>query len=490
MNPQYAFQELVQRYADGLASAAEVEQLCQQLRENAELRREFISLMNLESALESISAEWVAARAQLPPAAPTPRRQVLIRKRYLVGLAACASLLLAHLWWDSYQHRVHAVVETGTGVRELADGSKLQNEWIEITRGTVKLRTPNEARIVIEAPATFRFESAQRLRMTHGRLAADIPKSARKFTVVTPSGEAVDLGTKFGVDVPKLSEAEIHVFQGEVIAQSSNGGTRKNLHTGEAFQLKSGAGAVRGLRSAAFIRPDEVDSLHAALGAGQPLRADEALLALRKDPALITLLDFESDAAPPGTYNTVQGRWPGSRSAEFVRSGDHIRLDLGAHEWPQLTLAAWVRLNQFGDTYQSLLSPDSRDPQAAGNVQWDVTDRKATQLTISGNGPAADGNSQAPATRPTVLSEPGRWVHLAAVYNAHGGRTRLYLNGQLDGETVVQKAQSARLGLVEIGTGDQVGRKLSGRIDELVLLGRALSDVEIRQLYAAGNPYR
>ena len=30
----------------------------------------------------------------------------------------------------------------------------------------------------------------------------------------------------------------------------------------------------------------------------------------------------------------------------------------------------------------------------------------------------------------------------------------------------------------------------AGRIDELLLLGRALSDDEVRALHAAGNPYR
>ncbi|MES2793354.1 MAG: LamG-like jellyroll fold domain-containing protein [Planctomycetota bacterium] len=492
MSSKYEFQELVQRYADGQASAAEVERLCQELRHSAEARHSFITLMNLESALEAISAEWVAAHPLIRPTVLPPRPRVWVRKRYLVGFAVCLTLLMGNLWWESYKNRVYATVENGTGVRELTNGAQLRDEWIEIARGTVEFITPTAARIVIEAPATFRFESAQRLNMTRGRLAADIPRSARKFTVVTPSGEAVDLGTKFGVDVPQSSEAEIHVFQGEVIAQSSNGGKRRNLHTGEAFQLKSGAGAVRGLRSAAFIRPEEIDSLHAALGAGQPLRSDEALLKLRQDPALIALLDFESDNSPDGVYDSVQGRWPGSRSAEFVRPGDHIRLNLGARAWPQLTLAAWVRLNQFGKSSQSLLYTDSRKHKTDGQVQWIVTDQKATQLMVSGNVPSAGSDLQSTSTTSDspVLWEQGRWVHLAAVYDTSKRRVRFYLNGKSDGETTMKEAHPPRLGQVEIGNGDQIDRKLSGRIDEFLLLGRAMGDAEIRQLYQDGNPYR
>ena len=51
-------------------------------------------------------------------------------------------------------------------------------------------------------------------------------------------------------------------------------------------------------------------------------------------------------------------------------------------------------------------------------------------------------------------------------------------------------AHPAKLGAAQIGNWDRVDRKLSGRIDELLLLGRALSDIEISALYEAGTPYR
>ena len=85
----------------------------------------------------------------------------------------------------------------------------------------VDSRGERGARVVIEAPAEFHFESAQRLHMGRGRLSADVPAGAKGFTVVTPSGDAVDLGTQFGVDVPASGAAEIHVFAGEVVAKAS-----------------------------------------------------------------------------------------------------------------------------------------------------------------------------------------------------------------------------------------------------------------------------
>ena len=51
-------------------------------------------------------------------------------------------------------------------------------------------------------------------------------------------------------------------------------------------------------------------------------------------------------------------------------------------------------------------------------------------------------------------------------------------------------AHPARLGKAQVGNWDRQDRKLSGRVDELLLLGRAMTDEEIRVLFAAGNPYR
>lgn len=89
-----------------------------------------------------------------------------------------------------------------------------------------------------------------------------------------------------------------------------------------------------------------------------------------------------------------------------------------------------------------------------------------------------------------MLPEQGRWLHLATVYDSPKGTARFYLNGRLDNESPLAIAHPARLGAARIGNWDREDRKLSGRVDELVLLGRAMSNDEIRALFEAGNPYR
>jgi hypothetical protein len=319
-----------------------------------------------------------------------------------------------------------------------------------------------------------------------GRIAADVPPTAKGFTVITPNGKAVDLGTKFGVDVPAHGTSEIHVFEGEVIAQSAANGKRQSLRDGEAFALQ--AGINREIRSAAFIRPGETASLSAGLAAG----AETSLAKLRQDPSLITLLDFEANAPPSGRYQMVQGRWPGSKAPEFVHVGDHMKLNVGAgRSWPQLTLSAWVRLDRLGATYQSLYHTDGWDDDKSGQVHWIINPDTTMRLALKHNtlAPGSDEKQGFPDSRSPVLPEQGRWVHLSVVYNAPAKTVRFYLNGRFDKETKQSIAHPALLGPAQIGNWNAKDRTLSGRVDELILLGRTMTDSEIYALYEAGNPY-
>lgn len=80
-------------------------------------------------------------------------------------------------------------------------------------------------------------------------------------------------------------------------------------------------------------------------------------------------------------------------------------------------------------------------------------------------------------------------MHLAAVYESQARMVRFYVNGERDGEARLAVAPPARLGGARVGNWNTSDRRLSGRIDEFVILARALGDDEIRALHASGNPY-
>ncbi len=505
MNRKSEIDDLIQQYADGLATESDIDRLNDLLLHDSETRKLFVEYLNLDAALAANLADAIQPKSNPEPIAANgtavtlPTNQYSAPKwsllsRWSIAIAvSIIMLILAWFWWNPGPAAEFAAVSRSFGVVELPEGTKLRDQWIEINAGTVELVTSRDARVVIEAPAKFRFESAQRLHLDFGRLAADVPEQAANFTVVTPNGEAVDLGTKFGVDVARQGKTEIHVFQGEVVAKTDQLERPQNLKTGEAFILHPEGGVERSLRSGAFIHSKEVSEFQPDLVSSIARRSEEILNKLRQDPTMILLLDFESDELPDGNYRMVQGRWPGTRAPEFVRKGDHIKLNIGSgQQWDQLTLAAWVRLDRLGsEPYQSLLHTNGwgKNP---GQVHWMVTQLNTMRLALWGNrlAPGSDEKHFYPDSRTSVLPEQGRWVHLATVYDASAGTVRFYLNGKFDKQTRQSVAHPARLGPSQIGNWNHKDRKLSGRIDELILLGRAMNDNELRMLFEAGNPYR
>ncbi len=510
--------DLLHGYLDGSLPDADFPKLQSLLRESEAARRTLRSLATVDSHLQERGAGQSGLPSLAQPAseiqvggiiqgdfqsAPVPATAAISHRQRKVtwpvhgwAKVACWAILVAvAVWTWPRPKEPYATVYKSVGVPEMADGTTIRNHRFHIQAGAVELITQLGARVVIEAPASFSFESAQRLHLLHGRLSADVPPPAKGFTVITPTGEAVDLGTKFGVDVPKVGDAEVHVFQGEVIAQAKGSKDTTSLRHGEAMTMQHGSGTSRELRSAAFIAPEELRSLGDGLDAGQRSRAEAALNSLKKDPALISLLDFESnnETLPTGAYRITQGRWPGSRAPEFVNVGDHMKLAIGGeHPWPELTIAAWVRIDRLGAPFQSLYHTDGWDDDKPGQVHWMITRENTMRLALRQVDLAPD--SMSPSTYPdslrSVLPERGRWAHLAVVYNAEARTMRFYLNGDFDNELRLSTDLPARLGPAQIGNWDRNDRKLSGRVDELLFMGRAMSDAELRALYDAGNPYR
>jgi len=484
MSQQNDIDRLIQEYLDGTIDLANADRLNRVLDRDAGARREFVERLNLDSMIAAMAAGHPLEVAPMPR--PSPRRLVV---RRLCALAACllAMASVAH-WWQG-RKAPYARVLQSLGAPGLVAGTPIRGEVHRMDLGTVEIVSALGARLVIEAPAEFQFRGPQLLHMPAGRLAADVPPAAKGFTVLTPSGEVVDLGTSFGIDVRDRGAAEVHVFEGEVVATAKGARKEQSLLAGDALRLHDGLGTTRTLRTAAFIKGDELSEL-----ADQRARSEAALERLKADPALIALLDFEAGSPSlAGVYRTVQGRWPGSRAPEFVNDGDYLKLDVGGqHAWPRLTLAAWVRLDQLGSPYQSLLHTDGWDRGVSGQVHWMINQATTMRLALFGNvlAPGSDETQPYPDSRTPVLSDKGRWIHLAAVYDAESGAVRFFVNGRFDKESRQSVAYPAQLGSAQIGNWNQEERKLSGRLDELVILGRAMSDAEVHDLFQAGNPYR
>ena len=87
-------------------------------------------------------------------------------------------------------------------------------------------------------PSRLRIADSRRAYLERGVTIVRVAKGDEGFTVGTPGGEFLDLGTEFGVSVNGLSASEMHVFDGKV-AVKAEGQASSVLLKGEAVGITS-----------------------------------------------------------------------------------------------------------------------------------------------------------------------------------------------------------------------------------------------------------
>jgi len=98
--------------------------------------------------------------------------------------------------------------------------------------GSVELLFPTGVEVIIAASSSFQVLGENELSLSQGMLFAKVTTEAGKgFTVNTPGGSIVDLGTVFGVEIDDLKNSTVQVIKGEVLLADSSG-TKKLLSTG------------------------------------------------------------------------------------------------------------------------------------------------------------------------------------------------------------------------------------------------------------------
>ena len=133
--------------------------------------------------------------------------------------------------------------------REDSVGSRLGDEVVRLFGGTIELTFDDGAVVTLEGPVEFQPRSAGLLDLRRGQLAANVPKPAIGFTVLTPTSEVVDLGTEFEVSVKDTGASDVVIRKGEVEV-APGGRTGRDI---QKWKLVPG-----GLNRASFYaRPDK-----------------------------------------------------------------------------------------------------------------------------------------------------------------------------------------------------------------------------------------
>ena len=180
-------------YALGVISAPELQALEAALREDSDLRRDFIEYMNIDSALGDMAALSGAELAEF-------ETTKLADGSRAIDAGASGAIAKANDRPFDGQPR---------------KGTELQAGMYRLGRGLLQLQFDGGVMVYVEAPARFDAVSNSRVLLHSGRLSAKVPPEGIGFTVETPEAEVVDLGTEFSVDV-EGGASEVHVFDGLV----------------------------------------------------------------------------------------------------------------------------------------------------------------------------------------------------------------------------------------------------------------------------------
>jgi WD40 repeat protein len=140
----------------------------------------------------------------------------------------------------------------------------------------------------------------------------------------------------------------------------------------------------------------------------------------------------------------------------------------------EITVAAWIKVNKFNKPFQAII--------AKGASAWRLA-RESDQNSLH----FACGPGASRLVRGRRDVDDGQWHHLAGVYD--GTRMCLYLDGELDVSASATGSIDTNSEPVYIGEkSEHQGCFWDGLIDDVRIYSYALSEAEIKELYAGRDP--
>jgi hypothetical protein len=398
-------------------------------------------------------------------------------------------------------------------------GDRLPYGPLFLKAGYASIRLDNGVKLVVQGPAHFSVDSLKLAHLDEGKITADVPHAASGYSVKIPSGMVTDIGTTFGVTAFANSESTVQVLKGSVQAQLfAADGKQKDqvvLTEDHAVALSPITGAVASVPIEADAYATDIRHLPPALEQQRlasfrqwqrlsaELRSDKSLVAYygfdNEDKSLGQLLN--SAAATLGKNNGQienatwdEGRFPGKRALRFNGETSRVKVNIPG-QMQHMTVAMWVRIDSWKTT--GLLMSDDWNKSSEMAFQIDQDRGLWNGIYVSGAG-GGGGNPFGPRT---VLPESvtGKWIHLAATWDAPATTVAVYQNGvELDRQTKAPMPPIC-IGSALIGSWDpktwnyghttgDFQRGLNGRIDEVAIFSRVLSDTEIKAMYETGAP--
>ena len=523
---QNEVRRLANRMADGTATSGDAARLSTLLLEQPELRDVYLDFVDTHALLcwefRNQDESPVANRAA-PVAIVTPRRMAVstwLPWTMMFVATVVAIMALVRPGVSPRNEPAREVVSRRPAVRESItallvdeagaefaagrgpDGVRFGPGEYELLKGVVHLRFAQGADVVLASPARLEVVDSLHLRMAYGKVRVVAPPAAKGFTIATPAADFVDLGTEFGLRVaPGNGASDLYVFDGQVnVADRASGKLLSEVLEGQSSRYVDGVtgGDAPEIKASEFPTP----------GAIGFARWQEHQQRMRRDRRLRAYFPFQrtadenvlANAASDGTSTDgastdgavadgrivgarwASGRWPGKDALLFDRDSDCVQLEIPG-EYQELTIAVWMKLDRLDFGLNAILNSDGAE---VGDVHFQMT-----RQGLPRGGIITLGKTSEKVMGRAVLL--GRWVHVAMVLSVPDRSQRIYVDGEVARTRTLGEGELIRPGSCRIGNwlpaadfADST-RALRGRMDELVIWSRALSQEDLSRHVQAGR---
>lgn len=508
---------------EGVISEADFLKLEAEMIVDENVRSAYYERLKLHVALqtEMESSDLIPGSASV---SSSPRRRV---DGLLLSCLVALCVLIGLLVWkmagerEAYISQQEESVAKGFGVLanessdanwkeiSLLEGDLLPSGAIELVSGMVKLELFNGVDVVAHGPARFEVISDFQLRLVEGKIMCRVPELLQGFRVEIPSGEILDYGTEFEIEIGDGFES-IDVLTG-LVEWHGDSGVTERIEAGSGVKMSDAAGIEKRTRTISSM-----SELERAFQVGvdeQHRKWRERLELLRADPRVLALYSLEgvapwssqiadlSGSQPDGTIIRTEratSRWGDPYGGiDFTPTGSRIHVDI-ENKLESLTLMCWVKIDSLDRLYNSLFLTDGHEQY---EPHWQILNDGRMFFSVKAHDKAKMKDKHISYSPPIWTPEKsGQWMHLATVYDGTDHTTTHYVNGQAVSIDQIKKgleAEYIKIGSASIGNWSQpryqnspefAVRNLNGTMDEFILFSEPLSAAEISEIYDSGKP--
>lgn len=516
------FQRLLDCYFDGALDEEQRAEFEVMLQMSRERRAEFWRQAHLIEAIRKHGRE--ARGVELAFASPSAPRK---RARHIgwisAAFAAAAAVVIVFLLpgrrgtsgdelASSPEGATVAVVGHMAGAEwadhnPLQPGQQIPAGELKLERGLVALDFFGGGRVVVEGPAVLNLVSTSRLKLESGTLEIAVPQSAGSFTLDLPTSQLVSSSGTFEVKATGADGWDFWVREGSLEAVS--GGKSRSVPAGE-FAVVRGDGSI--VESGKRPPPKE-PGLAERLERGDYGRLTswrQASTRRTADPTLLVHFRMDSPGEESGSLlvnssnhananrqasvtdaRWVEGRWPGKRGLDFRGANDAAKIGIRG-EHPQVTYAAWARLDELLRRYNAIFISER---PLKGEAHWQFSADARFSFSVRMDKVSAPTAYHGAFSKPVIgPRERGVWKLLATTYDSASRQVIHYVDGKEFARATLPESIPLNFGMATLGNAplpstDGVGsRCFGGVIDEFLLYGRVLSPAEIESLYQEGRP--